>query len=83
MFLLGVSIVAPFVGAWIETAPIASSTSNVTSHPLWVRGLKPCYTFPGFLRNTVSHPLWVRGLKLEQKRIYFTLDCRTLCGCVD
>ena len=34
----------------------------VTSHPMWVRGLKPrCYNSK--IRMTLSHPMWVRGLK--------------------
>ena len=34
----------------------------LTSHPLWVRGLKYCnIAVPE--GETMSHPLWVRGLK--------------------
>ena len=33
--------VAPRVGAWIETGYSPSSTPRWTSHPVWVRGLKP------------------------------------------
>ena len=36
-----VTIVAPHVGAWIETVPLAVSLCQCnTSHPMWVRGLK-------------------------------------------
>ena len=33
--------VAPYVGAWIETALLASGAPLNQSHPMWVRGLKP------------------------------------------
>ena len=33
--------VAPYVGAWIETAPVKIDQVTTTSHPTWVRGLKP------------------------------------------
>ena len=33
--------VAPYVGAWIETALPKSHSAGTTSHPTWVRGLKP------------------------------------------
>ena len=56
--------VAPYVGAWIETAPrVVVDARFSTSHPTWVRGLKliPPLTQR---RHIVSHPTWVRGLKL-------------------
>ena len=34
-------IVAPLVGAWIETLKITFLPSKRVSHPSWVRGLKP------------------------------------------
>ena len=36
--------VAPHVGAWIETLLCYYLTDTKTSHPMWVRGLKPIYT---------------------------------------
>ena len=33
-------MVAPFMGAWIETAYSMSDASYTMSHPSWVRGLK-------------------------------------------
>ena len=33
--------VAPRVGAWIETAGRMVTYTAITSHPVWVRGLKP------------------------------------------
>ena len=32
--------VAPYVGAWIETAQSITSAAPAKSHPTWVRGLK-------------------------------------------
>ncbi len=32
--------VAPYVGAWIETAPHYFDDEGAMSHPMWVRGLK-------------------------------------------
>ena len=34
-------VVAPYVGAWIETIRLSISHRNALSHPTWVRGLKP------------------------------------------
>ena len=34
--------VAPRVGAWIETRHAKKPMKLHTSHPVWVRGLKPC-----------------------------------------
>ena len=33
-------VVAPYVGAWIETYVNEEWSKNVKSHPMWVRGLK-------------------------------------------
>ena len=33
--------VAPYVGAWIETAYGEEKGKQFASHPTWVRGLKP------------------------------------------
>ena len=58
-----VHLVAPYVGAWIETMPIASnSAEGCESHPTWVRGLKLSRVPYHALLNQ-SHPTWVRGLK--------------------
>ena len=34
------SLVAPYVGAWIETNQYGFEMQEVESHPTWVRGLK-------------------------------------------
>ena len=56
-------IVAPYVGAWIETGVNTNRASEVTmSHPMWVRGLKQRIN-EIITNNCTSHPMWVRGLK--------------------
>ena len=55
-------LVAPYVGAWIETSGFRRFYLHDESHPTWVRGLKlPLFLGPNYL--PVSHPTWVRGLK--------------------
>ena len=36
-------LVAPYVGAWIETGEITIDDILARSHPMWVRGLKLPY----------------------------------------
>ena len=33
-------LVAPYVGAWIETMKLTNALKPIASHPTWVRGLK-------------------------------------------
>ena len=35
--------VAPYMGAWIETHIMRNQEFKFTSHPTWVRGLKPVF----------------------------------------
>ena len=56
-------IVAPYVGAWIETPFPLVAWLVGKSHPTWVRGLKPKQLKTKIKYNR-SHPTWVRGLKL-------------------
>ena len=58
--------VAPRVGAWIETTTFPSIILTFTSHPVWVRGLKPHANYSTGVRRQLSHPVWVRGLKLPK-----------------
>ena len=55
-------MVAPRVGAWIETNIYRKKRGIIPSHPVWVRGLKLSIDV---IQNSVdmSHPVWVRGLK--------------------
>ena len=50
------------MGAWIETIPILGISPIVSSHPVWVRGLKHTSESRSVKRSR-SHPVWVRGLK--------------------
>ena len=56
------NLVAPFVGAWIETGMMMSTRAIGMSHPSWVRGLKQ-YGWGDDGGDVRSHPSWVRGLK--------------------
>ena len=38
--VLNVDAVAPYVGAWIETRGMRYKSVSISSHPMWVRGLK-------------------------------------------
>ena len=40
MVSLWLHIVAPHVGAWIETSTLVNRVNAYLSHPTWVRGLK-------------------------------------------
>ena len=55
-------MVAPYVGAWIETREAQWNQTNALSHPTWVRGLK-LNDKDKLAGNIRSHPTWVRGLK--------------------
>ena len=75
-------LVAPHVGAWIETISRACIPKVYPVAPhvgAWIEtqvlahfGVKP-----------KSHPMWVRGLKRENIQYYFVPFRRTPCGCVD
>ena len=75
-------IVAPYVGAWIETRETENQEDTSKSHPTWVRGLKRKLTADAE-GNETSHPTWVRGLKPYEQLTHVYTDCRTLRGCVD
>ena len=55
-------IVAPLVGAWIETIKMYTVSMHFLSHPSWVRGLKQIQ-HEDQMKTLASHPSWVRGLK--------------------
>ena len=61
-------VVAPYVGAWIETLSIVMIRFVILSHPTWVRGLKPSVLECSLLTSS-SHPTWVRGLKPKNSAI--------------
>ena len=75
-------MVAPYVGAWIETSDERFYMTVIASHPTWVRGLKLAIG-QHHLRIVLSHPTWVRGLKLNNVVRVPHCSRRTLRGCVD
>ena len=75
-------IVAPHVGAWIETWLIFIFALYILSHPTWVRGLKQVLNLL-FFAAFVSHPTWVRGLKHIGHAHRPGEQRRTPRGCVD
>ena len=74
--------VAPYVGAWIETWKARRRCFRLSSHPMWVRGLKQ-YIKTVLPCAPSSHPMWVRGLKHKRQTYNNLFLRRTLCGCVD
>ena len=75
-------VVAPYVGAWIETCNQSISSLIAVSHPTWVRGLK-LEEVHAHAEVRLSHPTWVRGLKHQCAQAGAALQGRTLRGCVD
>ena len=75
-------VVAPLVGAWIETAePDWDAFARIVA-PLvgaWIETLRNQYKNG----NVKSHPSWVRGLKLRQQAMLVLPLGRTPRGCVD
>ncbi len=47
-------MVAPRVGAWIETIYLRKLNFGIVSHPVWVRGLKPSSALPSFQTSEVA-----------------------------
>ena len=47
-------LVAPYVGAWIETTIIRRKNLSHGSHPTWVRGLKPKISLGSAARKRVA-----------------------------
>ena len=54
--------VAPYMGAWIETASTKSLRRELVSLPIWERGLKHNRS-SALHSSTLSLPIWERGLK--------------------
>ena len=75
-------IVAPRVGAWIETNVTVEGNISYRSHPVWVRGLKLYLHYR--LKNAILVAprvgAWIETPSCDT----FILACgRTPCGCVD
>ena len=49
-------MVAPRVGAWIETLFMLKARQGLKSHPVWVRGLKQRRNHPDRLRSLYVAP---------------------------
>ena len=60
--IISAAFVAPRVGAWIETSSLDNALKVISSHPVWVRGLKLSLLLL-LIVTLMSHPVWVRGLK--------------------
>ena len=74
-------IVASYMGAWIEISfCLIFTPSTITSHPIWVRGLK-YLSQPPIPMHSLSHPIWVRGLKyLPNFPFYHILQVASYMG---
>ena len=60
-----VPFVAPYVGAWIETAISRLMYNNVNNVAPYVGAWIETYLFVLGYETLQSHPMWVRGLKLN------------------
>ena len=77
------TVVAPFVGAWIEIPfPGLHPLSCSRSLPSWERGLKYQLGVT-MMRGAVSLPSWERGLKLLRRELISCRIRRSLRGSVD
>ena len=77
------TLVAPRVGAWIETPSIVALYDYEESHPVWVRGLKLSNSSSACGIRVVAPRVgaWIEtSILLTFTRV--TLS-RTPCGCVD
>ena len=75
-------LVAPYVGAWIETEKTAADRAQYDVAPYvgaWIETQNR--VFP--LLPLLSHPTWVRGLKQTVFDVRVSNWRRTLRGCVD
>ena len=81
--LVGLSRVAPRVGAWIETKVLQLMKEDGRSHPVWVRGLKRTLARKVDVLNAVAPRVgaWIETT-VSPSAILPTTG-RTPCGCVD
>ena len=75
-------MVAPFMGAWIETPVLFKCSNAVLSLPSWERGLKPFFysSFPYFFVAPFMGA-WIETL--NRFGLEFGYDGRSLHGSVD
>ena len=76
------SAVAPYAGAWIETAEIKIANKLDIVAPYAGAWIETFRRRP-FAFSLPSHPMRVRGLKLKIGQQFLNPERRTLCGCVD
>ena len=74
--------VAPYVGAWIETAH-KRYTHDMSFVAPYVGAWIETYIKNATKSDVMSHPTWVRGLKHHRINVLKRLYGRTLRGCVD
>ena len=75
--------VAPHMGAWIETSPIAQSAQYRASHPIWVRGLKHKSEDYLVKRTECRTPYGCVDWNISNTMFIILLKSRTPYGCVD
>ena len=75
-------LVAPRVGAWIETPSKIQLLFNKGVAPRVGAWIETQQSNP-YVTSTRSHPVWVRGLKPTTGVIADVPLSRTPCGCVD
>ena len=81
--VLSLPLVAPLVGAWIETGAKAQEVQAFRlSHPSWVRGLKPKNMIKTYKARVVA-PLVGAWIETENPKDLKQSYCRTPRGCVD
>ena len=62
------NIVAPYVGAWIETYLEVVRYTNRRSHPTWVRGLKLCGNASPIVRQVAPYVgAWIETLRANSR----------------
>ena len=59
-------LVAPYVGAWIETTKAPTFRLSAGVAPYVGAWIETSYAVRGGTSATKSHPTWVRGLKLAK-----------------
>ena len=76
------NIVAPYVGAWIETL-LGGAVNNLLAVAPYVGAWIETGISTAAGAAAGSHPTWVRGLKLLMFQRFCPVSRRTLRGCVD
>ena len=76
-------LVAPRVGAWIETQFRFADVKDLQSHPVWVRGLKQYFKLPPLSPDEVAPRVgaWIETIGAARQAVKNRR--RTPCGCVD